>query len=1095
MKFRFKTQQYQSDAISNIVSVFAGQSYHDGLEYQLDRGYDKVAFQANNTMLSGIDYSSTLETGYGNSQIELDDAHLLENIREIQRHCNISKDTALNQEFGRCVLDIEMETGTGKTYVYIKTIFELNKVYGWSKFIIVVPSIAIREGVKKSLDITADHFMEQYHKKIKSFIYTSDNLNDINDFSQSHDIYVMIVNMQAFNSFKENANNQAARIIYSERDSFGSRRPIDVLANNNPIVILDEPQKMSGTATKESLKLFNPLFCLNFSATHKDKHNCVYKLDALDAYNQKLVKRIEVVGIDVKNLTGTNSYLYLENILIDAHLPPRAVITMEKRTKDKISRITATLSKGDDLYYRSGELVEYKGYIISDIDALLGKVEFANGTIIYVDEVLGDVSAEDIARLQIRQTIKSHLIKEQVLFKKGIKTLSLFFIDTVKHYRDYDAPNNAGMFQSMFEQEYESVKQELFSQGQLLEQDQSYIDYLNSIAPSTTHAGYFSIDKNKRLTDPTVKGRAKEAKYSDNPSDYELILKDKERLLSFSEPVRFIFSHSALREGWDNPNIFQICSLRQSNSTMAKRQEVGRGLRLCVDQEGNRQDYSVLGEQFHEYNLLTVIAPESYATFVEGLQNEINDALYERPTKIDDNFFVGKNIDIVRPLSTKEHPDNSTKDSQSDPNTMSLTESKHTLTKEEAQDIVFALKTQKDIDRTGKMSDELQELLVDDEGAHKFELKAPDQDYDYLKYYAQGVFKLLQKADNPKAKGKLIKEHNRNIFSQTKPTTKFSTEPFKSLWEMINHKYVYTVNLDSDKLIANAIRSINENLFVSTKLYQLTKSKQKTALSYEDYQNKDTFEQVKHESSFMSQTVSSGVRYDLLGKIAQETMLTRNTIAQILGKIQPYKFDYFKHNPEEFIHECIRLITDEKSLLIKDNISYHEIEGKFADEIFFTTNINRKPEDQHNKLTKSVVDQVFTDSDVEKALLKELESHEEILVYAKLPRSFYIPTPVGKYTPDWAICFAEGEVQYVNFIAETKGDSSKKGLRAIEDAKITCAKQLFNNMSSKTIRYDVIANYGDLETKAGVPLSKKDALSLEEQRNLINVLIHDQQQA
>ena len=572
MKFRFKIQQYQTDAVNSVVRVFQGQPKKEGIQYRRDIGEVPEAIQEAEEQITFFlpDQTSIFDpiddTGFLNEKIHLSDEELLANIRTIQTENNIRLSDSLIKTHGRCSLDVEMETGTGKTYVYIKTMFELNERYGWSKFIVVVPSIAIREGVKKSFEITTDHFMEQYGKKASFFICSSSNLNQLDGFSSDSGINVMIINTQAFAaSMNEDKNvegkkgDAAARIIFSKRDDFGSRRPIDVIAANRPIIIMDEPQKMGGDVTQKTLAKFNPLFVLNYSATHAKQHNLVYVLDALDAYNKKLVKRIEVKGFEVKNLQGTNSYLYLESFILSPNHPPMVRMEIEEqRVSGDIKRKLFKLGVGDDLYRTSNSMEQYKnGFSIADIVPETATVTFTNGLVIHKGDVIGDVSEADMRRVQIRETIISHLQKESMLFSKGIKTLSLFFIDEVAKYRQYDedGQETLGEYGKVFEEEYMSV---LAEYRNML--DPLYLTYLDNITAHDTHRGYFSIDKKTgRAVDSTIK---RGSEFSDDISAYDLILKNKERLLSFDEPTRFIFSHSALREGWDNPNVFQICTLK-----------------------------------------------------------------------------------------------------------------------------------------------------------------------------------------------------------------------------------------------------------------------------------------------------------------------------------------------------------------------------------------------------------------------------------------------------------------------------------------------------------------------------------------------------
>lgn len=574
MKLKFKIQQYQTDAVESTVDIFNGQPNQGLLDYKMDQGKVYVIDNGKRIEQKGISFSG-YDTGYKNGEIVLSEDELLKNIHQIQTQNNIHLSNEVIKRLGACQLDIEMETGTGKTYVYVKTMFELNKRYGWTKFIVVVPSIAIREGVKKSFDITQDHFMELYGKKARYFVYNSDNLNQIDTYSQSADISVMIINTQAFNtSMKEGGKNKYARIIYDKRDEFGSRRPIDVIAANRPIIILDEPQKMGGAATQTALARFNPLFTLNYSATHRETHNPVYVLDALDAYNQKLVKKIEVVGFELRNLKGTESYIYFDSVVLSKNEPPMVRMEIDVQSKNgNIKRAYKNVGEGDDLFYLSGEMEQYRGYMLTEIDPLRGKAIFGNGVTLNVKDIQGNVTADHKARIQIRETIKAHFRKESDLFKRGIKCLSLFFVDEVANYRQYDDDGNQklGRYGEIFEQEY---MDELNNNQNMYDPD--YMAYLGSISAHATHAGYFSIDKKGRSINSSVKRGSDQ---SDDTSAYDLILKNKERLLSLDEPVRFIFSHSALREGWDNPTCSRYVRFV---SRTAFRRSVRRWAVACV---------------------------------------------------------------------------------------------------------------------------------------------------------------------------------------------------------------------------------------------------------------------------------------------------------------------------------------------------------------------------------------------------------------------------------------------------------------------------------------------------------------------------------
>ena len=1031
MKFNFKIQQYQTEAVDAVVKVFDGQPYYDKVSYIRDLGKMKSADMQMTLGLTDEEielYDPTDDTGYKNEAVELSDEQLLKNIQTLQSQNNIKLSHSLVKDLGRCSLDIEMETGTGKTYVYIKTMFELNKKYGWSKFIVVVPSIAIREGVKKSFEITADHFMEHYGKKARFFIYNSSNLNQLDNFSSSSGINVMIINTQAFaSSLKEDGKSKEARIIYSKRDEFASRRPIDVIKANRPIIILDEPQKMGGDVTQKALKNFNPLFSLNYSATHAKQHNLIYVLDALDAFNKKLVKKIEVKGFEVKNFRGTDSYLYIEQIVLSSKKPPMAKIELEIGYNKSINRETRILGVGDDLYYVSQEMEQYKGYTISEIDPLRGTVTFTNGEVIKAGDVVGDVSEKDMRRIQIRETILSHFEKEEKLFNMGIKCLSLFFIDEVAKYRQYDENGDEvlGEYGVMFEQEYKSVLNDYINLF-----DTPYQKYLKSTCSdvSRVHKGYFSIDKKTgRSIDSQLK---RGSEFSDDISAYDLILKNKERLLSFDEPTRFIFSHSALREGWDNPNVFQICTLKHSDSNTAKRQEVGRGLRLCVNQSGNRMDVESCGEAVHNINTLTVIASESYRSFVADLQSDIKTVLYDRPTVATSEYFKGKyvKVDDVPTLI--------------DDNT--------------ANAIEFYLIQHGYVDMKRKVTDKYR---LDIKNGTVAEL--PDE----LKPMAEGIHMLIQAVYDDSILEDMFTDGHETKVKENPLNENFAKKEFQALWNEINHKYAYTVEFDSNELIKKAIAHIDEKLCVSELQYTTTIGHQKAQMNEYEVERGDSFTGEKTRTKVLKHAQTSQVKYDLIGKVAEGTVLTRKTVSAILRGIRADKLDMFKNNPEEFITKVIRLINEQKATMTVDHISYDTIEGKYENEIF-TADKNAQSFDKAFLAKKAIQDYVFTDGYAEKSterkFAEDLDAAEEVCVYAKLPRAFHIPTPMGNYSPDWAIAFYEGKVKHIFFIAETKGTMESLELRPIENAKINCAKKLFNNISTGNVRYDVVSDYKEL---------------------------------
>lgn len=1021
MKLQFKKQQYQTDAVESTVEIFNGQPNQGLLDYKMDQG--KVYVIDNGKRIEQTDFVvNENDTGYKNGEIVLSEDELLKNIHQIQTQNNIHLSNEVIKRLGACQLDIEMETGTGKTYVYIKTMFELNKRYGWTKFIVVVPSIAIREGVKKSFDITQDHFMELYGKKARYFVYNSDNLNQIDTYSQSADISVMIINTQAFNtSMKEGAKNKYARIIYDKRDEFGSRRPIDVIAANRPIIILDEPQKMGGAATQTALARFNPLFTLNYSATHRETHNPVYVLDALDAYNQKLVKKIEVVGFELRNLKGTESYIYFDSVVLSKNEPPKVRLEIDVQSKSgNIKRTYKNVGEGDDLFYLSGEMEQYRGYMLTEIDSLRGKAIFGNGVTLNVKDIQGNITADHKARIQIRETIKAHFRKESALFKRGIKCLSLFFVDEVANYRQYDEDGNQqlGRYGEIFEQEYMA---ELNNNQNMFDPD--YMSYLGSISAHATHAGYFSIDKKCHAINSALKRGSDQ---SDDISAYDLILKNKERLLSLDEPVRFIFSHSALREGWDNPNVFQICSLRQSNSVSQKRQEVGRGLRLCVDRYGVRQDNDALPEEVHKVNRLTVIASEGYATFVADLQHDIRQDLYDRPTKADVDFFTGKIV---------------TCDDGA----------KYTITKNDAQEIYFHLRMNNYITKDGEVTETFRKDCAD-------ETLLPLA--DELLPMSNSVMKLVQSIYDPSVLKGMIDDGSKTTTPDNKLNGNFMKKEFQELWRRINHKYAYTVSFDSEELIEKAVGAINKELEVTQLSYVVTRGEQKDNATLDDMKHGDMMRQKESATEKLKTDIVSNVRYDLLGKISSATRLTRKTVATILSKIRPQKFDMYKANPEEFIRKATRLILEQKATIIVEHISYNRLEGKFDSDIF--TQEKHGTIDRAFEGKKSIVDYVFTDSEGERKFVGKIDTAKEVAVYAKLPKGFHIPTPVGNYSPDWAIAFQEGEVKHIYFVAETKGSMSSMDLREIEKGKIACAEKLFAQISTSNVKYGKVDSFETL---------------------------------
>ena len=1026
MKLKFKVQSYQTDAVEAVVDCFAGQPLVGGLRYRIDPGQTRQE-----DMLK-----DKHEYGYKNEDIRLSDAQLLENIQTVQKHQNLTPSRSLaeftemnskgkvkpkNKAYkpGAPInLDIEMETGTGKTYCYIKTIFEMNRRYGWSKFIVMVPSVAIREGVYKSFQITADHFTESHDQKARFFIYNSRRLHELESFSSDAKIHVMIINTQAFNA--RGADN---RRIYDKLDDFQSRRPIDVICSNRPILILDEPQKMEGKATLDALPKFNPLMILRYSATHRTNHLKVHRLDALDAYNQKLVKKIAVRGIETRRLAGTNAYLYLEGIEISKQAPI-ARIEMEVKLKSgEIKRQRRRLEFRRNLYDTSGGLDQYRGFVISQIDYNNDTVEFSNGVVLKVGEAIGDVHETDIRRIQIRETIKAHLDKESQLFSQGIKVLSLFFIDEVAKYRDYGQADTKGEYARVFEEEYDALREEYLS-GLALDSN-AYRDYLAKFQTGEIHDGYFSIDKkNGRLKNPTEAARGQNAGLSDDVNAYDLILKKKELLLSFEEPTRFIFSHSALREGWDNPNVFVMCMLKHSDNTISRRQEVGRGLRISVDQYGERMDNPVT---VHDVNVLTVVASESYRNFVAGLQNEIAEALSSRPRKADEAYFTGKVIDT---------PDGSVKITPE----MAKQIYRYLVKNDYTADDDSITDTYHEAKKEGTLAD-LPEELTD---------------------FADQIFDLI---DSVFDDSKLPEIDDGRKFRKNSLNDNFKKKEFQELWSRINRKAVYRVDFESGELVKKAVSTLNSQLRVTPLQYTVQKGEQHAVVTDTQLNAGDSFEATE-TSIEKGESVHYAVPYDLIGKVCENTHLTRKTVAEILSGIGSEIFDQFRTNPEHFIAEASRLIGEQKATTIIEQLFYDEIEDRYSTDIFTAAQTGQDLSRSTGKLKKHIYDYCVTDSDVEQRFVKELDTSSEVVVYAKLPGGFLIPTPVGDYNPDWAISFRQGSVKHIYFVAETKGSMSSMKLREIENTKIECARKFFAELSrqitAEKIKYDVITDYATL---------------------------------
>ena len=1053
MKLKFKNQEFQEAATAAVCDVFVGQPYCDPNVYTVDPGNPKAKsapaleqgeFAGLGTLSQGtlaLAADDEPEVGYKNAELAITPADFVKNLHDVQDRQNLEHTGRFGQNGVLPELEVEMETGTGKTFVYIKTVFELNKRYGWSKFIIIVPGIAIREGVKKSLDIMSDKFQNDYGKTAKTYVYNSAHPQDVLDFSTNADIQIIVMNVQAFN-----ARGKDARRIYMELDEFGSRRPIDMIAANRPILILDEPQKIEGKATNEMLPLFKPLMILRYSATHKTIRNLVYRLDAIDAFEQKLVKKIEPVCIDVSNRGGVYPYVYCSEIRPGKDGPEALLDFQVQRKTGEIVNETRVIRKGDDLFAQSKNLAVYKDrYRVVELNAKdgYGQLVFENGTSLVQGQVIGDVSEKELRRIQIRESIKAHLDKESQLFAQGIKVLTLFFIDKVANYRAYadakDESGTSGEYARMFEEEYSRAVNERLSE---LLVDPALRKYWEGIAAAKTHAGYFAEDKKHRLVD------SKDGKESESDtSAYDLILKNKEQLLSLSEPVRFIFSHSALREGWDNPNVFVMCPLKKpdAGNDVARRQEVGRGLRLCVNQEGERQDDPAT---VHGVNVLTVVANEEFSAYVNGLQKEIMDACARRPVLADADFFKGKVLKIQVEVEEKGVK-------------VTRTE-KHVITDAEAKTLNKWLYKNEFIDDGDNVLPSWREARDTNTVP---ELPAT---LEALKPYAEEVKKLVDSVRDPSAI-KRFTESKRPVSLKTNHN--FAKDEFQELWGRINHKAAYTVDFSSEELIQKSVEALNREIDIPKLTYTVRKAKQISG---------NEFASAERESHQVDEHyMETGIKYDLIGKVATGTTLTRKTVKAILSGMMAARFNQFKNNPEKFIAEVIRIINEQKATMIVEHIQYHVLEDTYSSDIF-TKNQMILPAHMvpiradQRPLQKHIYDFLTSDSSGERSFAKELDDDVNVVVYAKLPGGFSIPTPVGNYNPDWAIAFKAGSVKHVFFIAETKGSMSDMQLRKIEEAKIQCAGKYFVALAQANEKYHVtykkVATYADLLAKANSDL-------------------------
>lgn len=1027
MKLQFKEQDFQVQAVKAVVDCFAGQAIKTN-RFTLERStalIRKAKQAAEGVQTLALETEVMEEIGYRNSPIQIPESQVLKNIQEVQQR----NDLKLSQQIERPKtiqlgynLTIEMETGTGKTYTYIRTMYELNKHYGWSKFIVIVPSIAIREGVYSSFLVTQDHFQELYGHKINPFIYNSGRPQDIENFASDSRISVMIINTQAFN-----ASGADARRIYQELDQFGTRRPIDIIAQTNPILIIDEPQSVEGARTMESMQDFHPLFTLRYSATHKVEYNKVYRLDALDAYNKRLVKKIQVKGINLRGATGTTGYLYLEQIILSTNKPPYAVVEFEKRVGEGVRKVRQKVNEGANLFELSGNLPAYKNQSITEINGYHNKI-VVGGQDIFPGDIINDIDENAFRRVQIRETIISHLKKEKLLFERGIKVLSLFFIDSVEKYRIYDESGEQapGEYAQIFEEEYRQLIKEYTPDSNTMDPDETrghslsnMVKYWQRDAAQHVHDGYFSIDKKGKAVDPTLKRGSED---SDDISAYDLIMKNKERLLSFEEPTRFIFSHSALKEGWDNPNVFQICALKNvdSGSQTRRRQEVGRGMRLCVNRNGNRLDFEMVGDQVHEINKLTVVASESYEAFAQGLQREIAATLKDRPQRAEVEYFIGKLV-------------NNEKDEE------------YRITESDAKKIQFQLIRAEIIDDSYKITAAGREIIEQNR------MPLPEN----LEPYRESIGRLLQSIYT----GEAFKPEDERKTIHLSTNKNFARKEFQALWEKINIKTIYEVKFDTGKLISDSKSRINAQLQIGDRAYEVKTGELEDGTK-EQLEEGALVRESERQYLTLNNALFTNTVYDVVGEIEALTNLTRATIVAILKAIEEDKFLLLRKNPEEFIAKCGKLINEVKASLIINNIVYHKTEERHDARTVFTN--DKYALRNSEMLKKHIYDYITSDSKIESEFAKALDNSTEVVVYAKLPKSFFISTPVANYSPDWAIVFDEESVRHIYFVAETKGSDSDLELREIERLKIHCATEHFKEISGNEVKFERVSSYEKL---------------------------------
>ncbi len=994
MTIKFESNlEYQGEAINSICDIFEGEEI----------------FQSNFSIAPLKDDAGRMfqsfTIGIGNS-IKMIEEDMLANIQRIQLRNGLPQSTVQSFKKDGMNFSVEMETGTGKTYVYLKTIFELNRRYGFTKFIIVVPSIAIKEGTKKSLEMTKDHFKSEYENLVYDyFVYDPAKLEQVRSFATADTIQIMVINIDAFRkSFENDDENNKSNIIHRYNDKLG-HKPIDLIKEANPIVIIDEPQSVDNTdKAKEAIAALNPLCCLRYSATHRNPYNMMYKLDSIDAYELKLVKQIEVATATVE---GFQNDAYIDLVKVDNKSGIKAQVELDIQKKGKVDRKKVWVSQGKDLFDITGR-DQYEGYIVEDIwfDGESWYMSFtSNDKVVKQGIPAGSLSDEMVKREQIRMTIEAHLDKELVLNPQGIKVLSLFFLDKVANYRVYDAEGNRqnGKYAQIFEEEYNRLirKPKYHSLFNELKDRSSEV--------SKIHDGYFSIDKRGKASDKKdkfeyfVDTSGKTAKDDDA---FNLIMSKKEELLSFDTPLRFIFSHSALREGWDNPNVFQICTLNETTKEVKKRQEIGRGLRLCVNQDGER----VKG---FEVNTLTVMANESYEAFAKALQNEI-----EEDTGITFGLLYKHSFARIEVDASLDEP---------------------VYLDEKKSNELYNYFVEKGYVKEEIVNKKTKEIAAKVQDKLKIDLKENrvdiPEEFDYIK---APIVKVLKRIS-----GNFMNIKNRGDARKVTFKKEFiiDNEDFKNLWERIKYKTTYSVKLNSERLIEQCARKIWENVIVGKGKFVTRKIK--LAITEGGVQEDENT--LRESMRLMDQTVST--LPDIVTYLQNETGLTRQSIAAILQKSD--RLEAFKKNPQAFIESVIDIIRNEMRLMLVDGIKYKRIDqDMWCQELFENKELQGYLNSNLLESKKSPYDYVIYDSVVERDMAQRLESSENVKVFTKLPSWFKIDTPLGAYNPDWALVWDDGNEQKLYFVVETKGGLFDNSVKITEQAKINCGIKHFEAINT-----------------------------------------------